>query len=207
MKAYITLDQLVKAGACRNQRELFFDTFGRKVEITKKLCLVHSEKFNFAWAGANLLLSPFNKKFCHFQDVILNKYFHKCDDATMEQITAYAKKRNNKIAKLFAKLYIKQAQSHPAVLAQDAHIKKDVAKARKIAKKYKCKTRWSANRQTITVYNKRCSFAEDVSVMPTASASPDAINWKSTYFVEYYSSAAEAMKHMLSTAYEIGEVG
>jgi len=206
MKAYITLDQLVKAGACHNQSELFFETFGRKVEITKKLCLAHSERFNFLWAGAVLLSKSYTKKFGRRQDTIFIKYFNRCDEATADQRAALTQRCDRKIAKLFAKLYIKQARSQSTTTEQDAYIKKDVAKARKIAKKYKCKTRWSAKRQSICVYNKRCSFAEDVSVMPTASSALDAIDWKSTYLVNHYNSAAEAMERMLFVAYEAGDV-
>lgn len=57
----VTLSQLMEAGACKSQRELFEKTFGRSVEVTSKL-LKHANSFNFGWAIRNLLRNESREK-------------------------------------------------------------------------------------------------------------------------------------------------
>ncbi len=51
----ITITQLKRAGACRDQVELFRTTFGTSVTVTRALCLAHAEKFDWDWGAAHLL--------------------------------------------------------------------------------------------------------------------------------------------------------
>ena len=54
--ATITLRQLVAAGACVEQRELFANTFGKSVEVTIERAREVAELFDWDWARC--LLSP-----------------------------------------------------------------------------------------------------------------------------------------------------
>ena len=51
----ITLKQLDRRGACKEQRNLFEKLFGASVEITKELCIKHASDFDWAWAARNFL--------------------------------------------------------------------------------------------------------------------------------------------------------
>jgi hypothetical protein len=51
----ITLKQLRKMAACDSQVELFKQTFGESVELTRKLVLAHACKFDLHWFAYNYL--------------------------------------------------------------------------------------------------------------------------------------------------------
>ena len=47
----ITLQQLIDAGACKNQLELFAKLFGNSVEVTEERALLVVDQFDWSWAG------------------------------------------------------------------------------------------------------------------------------------------------------------
>jgi hypothetical protein len=53
----LTLETLLKRGACADQRQRFADTFGKSVDVTPELCMSVADQFTWAWA-ARCLLSP-----------------------------------------------------------------------------------------------------------------------------------------------------
>ena len=58
MPKTITLAQLRKLGACKDQVALFKVTFGSSVEVTVEAAVEHADKFDFDWAAGKLLSAP-----------------------------------------------------------------------------------------------------------------------------------------------------
>jgi len=50
----LTLKQLINARACESQRQMFFERFGKSVEVTPELCRANLD-FNYQWAANSLL--------------------------------------------------------------------------------------------------------------------------------------------------------
>ena len=53
----LTLETLLKRGACADQCQRFADTFGKSVDVTPELCMSVADQFDWSWA-ARCLLSP-----------------------------------------------------------------------------------------------------------------------------------------------------
>lgn len=52
----ISVRTLRRAGACKEQVDLFLEYYGGKpVEVTEKECVKHAQEFNWDWAAAALL--------------------------------------------------------------------------------------------------------------------------------------------------------
>ena len=54
----ITLQQLIDAGACGDQRELFQQRYGDSVRVTKRECIAAAQLFDWDWAAQHLLSAP-----------------------------------------------------------------------------------------------------------------------------------------------------
>lgn len=54
-QSIITMGQLRKLDACRDQRDLFIDTWGDSVVVTEEEMVKHASKFDWDWAASNLL--------------------------------------------------------------------------------------------------------------------------------------------------------
>lgn len=63
----ITFLQLLRAGACGPARDEFEARFGKGVEVTSELCESVAERFDWVWAGSNLLHNPGRR---HFFNVV-----------------------------------------------------------------------------------------------------------------------------------------
>ncbi len=50
----ITVEQLEKLGACKEQVLRFQELFGDSVEVTHKLCLEHALNFSWDWIATKL---------------------------------------------------------------------------------------------------------------------------------------------------------
>jgi hypothetical protein len=57
MSRPLTLETLLKRGACADQRQRFADTFGKSVDVTPELCMSVADQFDWSWA-VRCLLSP-----------------------------------------------------------------------------------------------------------------------------------------------------
>ena len=53
--ATITIRQLIRAGACAEQRAKFRALFGTSVEVTEELAIQHAKTFDWDWAAVCLL--------------------------------------------------------------------------------------------------------------------------------------------------------
>ena len=53
--ATITIRQLIRAGACAEQRAKFRALFDTSVEVTEELAIQHARMFDWDWAADNLL--------------------------------------------------------------------------------------------------------------------------------------------------------
>lgn len=51
----ITLDELVRRGACTRQRDMFKRAFGQSVLVTEELAVKHRHDFDLSWAVLRLL--------------------------------------------------------------------------------------------------------------------------------------------------------
>ena len=56
----ITLTQLTEKHACREQRELFKQTFGESVKLSEELVIKFASQFSINWCAENLLTSENN---------------------------------------------------------------------------------------------------------------------------------------------------
>lgn len=56
----ITVDQLVSANACEKQLKLFTDLFGKEVEVTEDLCVIHAMDFAWNWAASKLMPNKYD---------------------------------------------------------------------------------------------------------------------------------------------------
>lgn len=54
-KNVITLRQLRLLGACKAQRDLFEQLFGKRVEVTVERAIEHAADFDVAWLASNTL--------------------------------------------------------------------------------------------------------------------------------------------------------
>lgn len=61
--AKITVRQLKRAGARKDQVKLFRKLFGKEAEVTEALCVKHAQDFDFNWAAARLLPGPALKEY------------------------------------------------------------------------------------------------------------------------------------------------
>ncbi len=77
----ITLRQLVKAGACRDQRAEFARLFGRSVVVTEALAIEHANVFDWRWAAHHLLHDAARADFEKVCAPALAKYEKVCDAA------------------------------------------------------------------------------------------------------------------------------
>lgn len=128
--AIITLAQLIKHDACREQVELFKERFGEFVVVTEELAASVSQNFVFDWAARNLLsdsASDTYQKACNTacakyrkaRDAAQTKYEKVCDVSYAEYEKARAAgeieyekvvgpalaKYNKECAVTFARLY------------------------------------------------------------------------------------------------------
>ena len=55
MSRPLTLETLLKRGACADQCQRFADTFGNSVDVTPELCVSVADQFDWAWAVWRLL--------------------------------------------------------------------------------------------------------------------------------------------------------
>lgn len=71
---HITSDILRQKRACDDQIELFIELGGDRLELTKALCLKHANKFDWLWAGRNLLTPEGRTKFSHLMASARTEY-------------------------------------------------------------------------------------------------------------------------------------
>ena len=51
----ITYEQLKRLGACKSQLDLFKETFGVSITLTKQVILDHHKSFDTSWFVSNIL--------------------------------------------------------------------------------------------------------------------------------------------------------
>ena len=59
----VTLKQLKRLNACKDQYDLFASLGLDGVEITGELCIKHAQDFDWNWAAHNLLRKPYREAF------------------------------------------------------------------------------------------------------------------------------------------------
>jgi hypothetical protein len=59
----ITVEMLVKMGACHSQVMLFRRLFGKSVKVTLKGCVKAAQQFDWNWASRNLLTATAEKAY------------------------------------------------------------------------------------------------------------------------------------------------
>lgn len=80
----LTLDQLIQQNACARQAKLFWERFENSVIVTEKLAASLADKFDFDWAGANLLSHTASSKYIKASHAALDKHNAMSDDAQEE---------------------------------------------------------------------------------------------------------------------------
>jgi len=77
----ITLQQLIDADACADQRYLFKQKFGDSVEVTRELCISVADVFDWSWAAQHFLSAPALKVYHETYASAWNVYDETCAPA------------------------------------------------------------------------------------------------------------------------------
>ena len=77
----LTLKQLTEAHACETQIKLFKKHFGASVEVTELLAESLAHKFDFQWAGENLLSLAAQAEYCKVRDAAQAEFEKVCSVA------------------------------------------------------------------------------------------------------------------------------
>jgi hypothetical protein len=103
MPKILTLKQLVKAKACKEQCDEFKRRFGASVEITPELCESVASVFSFYWATEHLLTAPARAK---YERIRAHAEGTSASRRTYERIVAHARTEYERIrARTFGELY------------------------------------------------------------------------------------------------------
>lgn len=121
----ITLQQLVDANACLEQRVKFREFFGQEVEVTSALCQAVSGEFDWIWA-AKLLPSALREEFYELDAYVYVQFGNdlqslldqhaagSIDYSTyLDKRRALRSKLSKNKAKLFAELYNRPRPQYP----------------------------------------------------------------------------------------------
>ena len=83
----LTLQTLIDAEACRDQRDIFERRFGQQVDVTPELCVSVAPLFDWEWAAENLLSADAYKAYLDAtEDAPARKAYL---DATAPALKAY----------------------------------------------------------------------------------------------------------------------
>ena len=105
----ITYELLESRGACEGQVKLFRDTFPEGVEVSVDLCVKYASRFDFNWAGYELLKdteayrdarAPLWKAYEDAEAPLWKAY----EDARAPLLKAY----REGLAKVFAEMYLEE---------------------------------------------------------------------------------------------------
>ena len=103
MKAVLTLKQLIDAGACQDQVDLFRQEFGDSVNVTVAKARRYAGRFDFAWAARCLLDAPARAKYDKAHNAARAALWAKYEKAHDAALAEYGKVRAGARAALWAK--------------------------------------------------------------------------------------------------------
>ena len=108
----LTLGQLIEAGACEEEAELFTQHFGKSVAVTEELATTLSGTFNFKWAGSNLLSRAAQVEFDEACDPAWAEYCKVRDAASAgyDKLCAASKAGYDKLCKAAWGEYLKTSK-------------------------------------------------------------------------------------------------